>query len=418
MKSSKAVFLPVLASLAAAAMPVAAAPLPVPRHQAQCRGTDGFAAAFGGRRTFLLRPDQLEPIKAALPSDTRIRAAYTTLMARADAALGHRPGSVVDKTTVPPSGDRHDYMSVAPYWWPDPASKTGLPYIRRDGHFNPARATEAFDRTAIGRLSEDVGTLALAYYYSGDDRYAAKAATLIRTWFLDPATAMNPNARFAQSIPGRTDGRAEGVLDTNAFQAVIDGIGLITPSHQLSEAELTKLRGWFRRYVAWMQSSPTGQAEDAAKNNHGIWYDAQLSEYALFAGEPEIARKAVLAFPSRRIATEIEPNGALPRELTRTRSLHYSVYALLPAFDVAAIGDCLGYDLWHFSTADGRSLEQAARYVAAYRGRLKDWPYPEIQPDGRELDVLIARAAIAWPDDFTPPQLDGPEALIFAPAQP
>lgn len=406
--------LPILALLAAAVPPAAAATLSLPRHETQCRGTEGYAAAFGGRRTFLLRPDQLTSIKAALGHDARLDGAYVQLIAQADAALAHRPGSVVDKTTTPPSGDKHDYMSLAPYWWPNPKTKTGLPYVRRDGRFNPARATAAFDRTAIGQLSDDVRTLSLAYYYSGNDRYAAKVATLVRTWFLDPARAMNPNVRFAQSIPGRTDGRAEGVLDTNAFQVVIDGVGLIGPSHHLSTAELAGLKAWFRRYIGWMQSSAIGKAEDAAKNNHGNWFDAQLSDYALFAGEPEIARTVVLAFPARRILPEIEPSGALPRELTRTRSLHYSVYALMPAFDVAAIGDCLGYDLWDFHDRAGRSLKQAARFVTAYRGRLDAWPYPELRPDGGELDVLTARAAIAWPDAFDAVPLAYPEALIYA----
>lgn len=406
--------LPVLASFAAAIMPIAAAPLSAPQHQTQCRGAEGFAAAFGGRRTFLLQPDQLQTIKAALPSDPRLKADYKTLIARADAALRHRPGSVVDKTTLPPSGDRHDYMSLAPYWWPNPKTRSGLPYVRRDGHFNPARATDAFDRAAIGRLSDDVRTLSLAYYYSDDARYAAKTATLIRAWFLDPATAMNPNVRFAQSIPGRTDGRAEGVLDTNAFQAVIDGVGLIGPSHALSDAELAALQAWFGRYAAWMRTSAIGKAEQAAKNNHGNWYDAQLAEYALFAGDVATARKVVLAFPRRRIVPEIAPNGALPRELTRTRSLHYSIYALMPAYDVAAIGACLGVDLWHFVGPQGGSLEQATRFVAQYRGRLADWPYPTIDPDEHELDVLIDRAAIAWPKAFDPAPLGYPEALIYA----
>ncbi|MGN6621797.1 MAG: alginate lyase family protein, partial [Sphingomonas sp.] len=238
---------PILALLAAAVPPAAAATLSLPRHETQCRGTEGYAAAFGGRRTFLLRPDQLTSIKAALGHDARLDGAYVQLIAQADAALAHRPGSVVDKTTTPPSGDKHDYMSLAPYWWPNAKTKTGLPYVRRDGRFNPARATAAFDRTAIGQLSDDVRTLSLAYYYSGNDRYAAKVATLVRTWFLDPAWAINPIVRFALSFRGRTAGRAEGVLDTNAFQVVIDGVGLIGPSHHLSTAELAGLKAWFRR---------------------------------------------------------------------------------------------------------------------------------------------------------------------------
>ncbi|MEY4541783.1 MAG: hypothetical protein RLZZ306_3540, partial [Bacteroidota bacterium] len=38
--------------------------------------------------------------------------------------------SVMHKKKTPPSGDKHDYMSQAPYWWADSTKKNGLPYIR------------------------------------------------------------------------------------------------------------------------------------------------------------------------------------------------------------------------------------------------------------------------------------------------
>jgi hypothetical protein len=360
-----------------------------------CHGVDGYAPAFGGRRTFFLKPDQLVPIKAARDSDPAVKAAYATLIAHADAALARKPGSVMDKTTIPLSGDRHDYLSIAPYWWPDPANPTG-PYIRHDGEINPKRDTRAYDRTAIGRMGSDAQTLALAYYYSDDVRYAKKAAEVIRTWFLDPATAMNPNAKFAQAVPGREDGRAEGVLDTSGFEAVIDAAGLIGPSGQLSAAESAGLEGWFSRYIDWLLKSPTGREEAAAKNNHGIWFDSQISTYALFARRPEIARKTVLGFPARRIAPEFDPSGTLPAELTRTRSFHYSIFALMPAYDVAEIASCLGYDLWNYSDPKGGSLRKSTDFLAAYRGRQADWTHQELQWPAAELDELLTRADWAW----------------------
>lgn len=384
----------VLASAAPAAGTVPPLGKLAPEHQ-QCRGVDGYAAAFGGRRTFFLKPAQLVAIKASLRSDPQIAAAYADLIRRADAALVHRAGSVMDKSSLPPSGDRHDYMSLAPYWWPDPAHPGG-PYVRRDGEVNPARETAAFDRSAIGRMSDDVTTLSLAYYYSGEARYAVKAAGLIRTWFLDPATAMNPNARFAQGVPGHAEGRAEGVLDTSAFQPVIDAVGLIAPSGALDAGEERALETWFGRYVDWMQTSPTGRQENAATNNHGMWFDSQISQYALFARRPDVARAVVLAFPRKRIAREFEPDGRLPAELTRTRSFHYSIFALTPAYDVAEMAGCLGYDLWDYRGAGGRGLRKATDYLAGFAGRMTAWPYKEIRPEPRELDTLLTRADWAW----------------------
>ena len=58
--------------------------------------------------------------------------------ARARAALDATPVSVMEKRRTPPSGNKHDYMSMAPYWWPDSTKPDGLPFVRRDGHVYPA----------------------------------------------------------------------------------------------------------------------------------------------------------------------------------------------------------------------------------------------------------------------------------------
>jgi len=85
-------------------------------------------------RVFLVSPKSLAIVKLKPPA-----AALARLRRDADAALQQKPVSVMDKSMVPPSGDKHDYMSVGPYWWPDPKKKDGLPYIRKDGVVNPER---------------------------------------------------------------------------------------------------------------------------------------------------------------------------------------------------------------------------------------------------------------------------------------
>lgn len=390
---------------AASAVQPAAAPAASTTTVPGCGGVEGQAPVFGGRRTFLLDgptmirlKDGIRP-KGGIAGDPALAGAYRRLLARAEAALGRGPYSVTDKPAPPPSGDRHDYISVGPYWWPDPARPGGLPYVRRDGEMNPARSGPAFDVQRLQDLSDDVGTLALAYYYSDDARFARHAAALLRAWFLDPATRMNPNLDFAQSIPGRVAGRAEGIIDTARLQRVVDAIGLIGPSGALAPADQAGLERWFGDYVQWMRRSANGRKEDAAVNNHSIWYDAQLAQFALFARRPDIALAVAKAFPERRIVPQFEPDGRLPRELTRTRSLHYSVFALQAAYDVADLGRCVGQDIWHFRDKDGRGLRSATAFVAGYAGRLDRWPYPEMRPEPGLLDDLLLRASAIWPAD-------------------
>ncbi|MGV3457484.1 alginate lyase family protein [Sphingomonas sp.] len=388
-----AIPLSVLAITAAAGSSPPAAAFSSAQH---CTGVEGYAAAFDGRRTFTLRPAELTAIKAAMPTDAKAKAALADLLKRADAALARKSGSVLDKSMIAPSGDRRDYISLAPYWWPDPANPAG-PYIRRDGEVNPERNTDRFDRMALGRMASDADVLGLAYYYTGDRRYADQLAAIVRTWFLDPATAMNPNMNYAQMVPGHSTGRPEGVLDTAGLIGVIDAVGLAGPSGALSADELTALERWFSRYLDWMLSSPNGRGEGAKTNNHGIWYDAQVSRYALFARRPDLARKIVADFPARRIAAQIEPSGAMPEELSRTRSFHYSIYAIDPAYHVADTAACLGVDLYGWSDSKGRSLRAATNFVAGYRDRAKDWPHKELKWPTADLDALLLRADVAWP---------------------
>lgn len=361
---------------------------------AACRSSDGHATEVGGRRVFLWSPQALAAAKAGGSP-----AARRAMLARADAALTGPLYSVTTKTRTPPSGDKHDYMSMGPYWWPDPAQPGGEPYIRRDGDVNPERDGAAFDVTAMSRMSEGVETLALAYDLTGEARYAQKAAALVRAWFLDPATRMNPNAEFGQGVPGRTTGRAEGVLDTYRLIRVVEGVGLIQPSGALSPDELAGLKAWFSAYVDWMADSRNGREEAAAGNNHALWYDLQRAHFALFAGRPDVTGAIATNFGPSRLAAQVAADGSLPKELARTRALHYTAFALQAATGVADLGACVGVDVWGYATPDGRGLKLATGFLASYVGREGEFPFPERNPGpSDEMLESLARAARAYAD--------------------
>ena len=371
-----------------AATPVAAAG-PV------CRADDGYAADFDGRRTFRWKPQWLRSAKASAKG-AELSAAYQALMARADKALAGPVYSVVDKSRTPPSGDKHDYISMGPYWWPDPAQPNGEPYIRKDGEVNPERNTNAFDAGRMDAMGGAVEALSLAYYFTDDPKYATKAAQLLRVWFLDPATRMNPSMTYAQGVPGRTLGRAEGVLDTYRLLRVVESIGVLAPSKVLAPAEQKGLEAWFGDYVQWMQTAPTGKEERAAENNHGIWFDDQLATFALFARKPALAKSVIAAAGKDRIDPQIEADGKMPRELARTKGLHYSYFALEPLVGMAELGPCVGVDLWNYKGPKGQGIRGAYDYLAQFVGNEKAFPYKDLKPEDATREALDLYDLAAW----------------------
>jgi hypothetical protein len=218
-----------------------------------------------------------------------------------------------------------------------------------------------------------VETLALAWYFTGDEAYANKATQLLRVWFLDPATRMNPNFEFAQAVPGVNTGRGIGLIEMAGMTGLIDSVGLLSGSKSWTEADQRALQQWFTQFVQWMQESKNGRDEAAAKNNHGTYYDLELTTFALFIGKNEIATNVLRAVPAKRIARQIEPDGRQPLELARTNAWGYSVGNLRGLLSLAQLGDKFGVDLWHYETSDGRSIRKALDCLVGFATGEQKW---------------------------------------------
>jgi Alginate lyase len=347
-------------------------------------------------RVFLLDAKQLQNIRERL-ADQNLAPALARLQRDAQQALNAGPFSVTSKEVTPPTGDKRDYMSQAPYWWPDPAKPNGLPYIRRDGERNP-EINKISDHRVMDQMVAAVETLALAYYLKGDEAYAGKAALLLRIWFLDPATRMNPNLEYAQGIPGINTGRGIGLIETRGLTRVVDAIGLLAGAKAWTDADQRGLEDWFGKFLNWMMESNHGREEAAAKNNHGTYYDLQAVSFALFIGNRELAMNILQTARQKRIAAQIEPDGRQPLELARTRAWSYSVGNLNGLMSLARLGECAGVDLWNYRTADGRSISKALEFLIPFALGERKWAHQQLgewQP--QMLFPLLRRAAIHYP---------------------
>ena len=362
--------------------------------------TVGANTLFGPPRVFLMDADSLvRARKIVMDGDKMLAPALARLEADARKALAdNQTFSVTSKSVTPPSGDKHDYMSQAPYFWADPAKKDGLPYIRRDGERNP-EIDKITDHATMDRMVGAVSTLALAYYFKGDESYAAKAAQLLRAWFIDPATRMNPNLQFAQGIPGINIGRGIGLIETRGLTRVVDAMGLLEGSKSLTPADRRAIEDWYAKFLQWMQESRNGREENAAKNNHGTYYDVQAASFALFLGRKDLAKQIIETAKKKRIALQVEPDGRQPLELARTKAWSYSVGNLDGLMQLAVLGESVGVDLWNYQTPDGRSIRRALEFLYPFSVG-EQWKYQQLgEWPPQMLCPLMRRAARHYSDE-------------------
>lgn len=303
-----------------------------------------------------------------------------SLRALADETAPWRSGplpSVVQKPHPAPSGDPHDYHSIAPYSWPNPSKPDGLPWITRDGETNPE--FYAYDNQRLETLCTAVQRLSVHANVTAAPADARRAGLFLRTWFVDAATRMNPHLTYAQAVPGVRTGGAGGIIDTTSLVFLFDAVQHLPLNPDWTADHLAAVRTWAGSYVEWLLQSAPGRQEEAAQNNHGTWFDAQVACFALFAGQPEIARRQIERHARRRIAAQIEPDGRQPHELRRTLALTYSTYNLLAFACLARAAQKVGIELWNWRSADGRGLRGAMNWLLPYYRGERAWEHPQIR---------------------------------------
>lgn len=323
-----------------------------------------------------LRPDAI----AELGLQEKNPTLWEQLLARASQALAAPLHTVTAKTTLPPSGDSHDYWHPAPYWWPDASSPDGLPYIRRDGERVPGTQmfepeSDRYDRTRIQLLFDDALALMLAWRLTARQQYAEKAAAQLEAFFVSPSTRMNPHLEYAQVKLGHNGnlGSSSGIIELKDFYYYLDAVRLMRASGALSEETFGAFRQWLNQYLRWLLFSPQGRAESAATNNHGTYYDLQVAAISAFLDERACLFQALRRARSR-FGEQFAEDGSQPEELTRKTTAHYCCYNLQGWINLDRLARQWNIDLW---IEPGRpDLGAGMDWLLSHVG--KPWPYLQI----------------------------------------
>jgi len=345
----------------------------------------------------------------ALSGDTTARGLISRLRQQADQLLDMHPLSVMDKGITPVSGNKHDYMSQAPYFWYDSTKPNGLPYMRRDGERNP-EINKISDHHNLAELGDAVQVLSLCWYLTGENRYAQKATSLLQHWFLDTATKMNPHLEYGQAIPGLNNGRGIGIIETIPLIGIADAARLLETSGAgsasgdrpastaWSASDAASLKQWYAQYLHWMLTSKNGMEEHAAANNHGTWYLAQATTLALFTGDTATSR--MLAEEGKaKMDHQIASDGKMSEELRRTNGLGYSTYNLRAWFTLAHLARHTRVDLFSYTNTQNGSIRKAFDWLIPYALGARKWEYEQISGYNKEdIYALLLQAAPVYND--------------------
>ena len=349
-------------------------------------------------KVFIIDAKRLADVKKKWEQkDEGVLRLVDSLQKQADGFLKMKPVSVMDKQFTPVSGNKHDYMSQAPYFWYDSTKPNGLPYMRKDGVRNP-EIYKITDRTYLGNLENATRTLSLAWYITSEEKYAAKSAELLSTWFLNESTKMNPNLEYGQAIPGVNTGRGIGLIETVALMGIADAASLLRGSASWTEADHLSLQKWYSQFLNWMLTSKNGKDEHASKNNHGTWYYAQVIDFSLFTGDNDKAKQLVEE-SKKRLDSQLTKEGKQPLELERTNALGYSTMNLRGWFTVATLAEKTGVNLWRYQTSKSADLRIAFDWLVPYALEEKKWEYQQISKYNKnEIYPLLLQASAAFKD--------------------
>eukprot|EP00892_Ulva_mutabilis_P005950 jgi/Ulvmu1/3727/UM172_0005.1 len=328
--------------------------------------------------------------------------AVGNLLQEAERMLEMPVDTIPDKAFVPPDGDKKSYVSLSTYCWPsnpDDLENPKGPWECRDGQPFPGRNVIAPDFEKLARVQRNSFNLALAYFFSADKRYAKHAAAIIRAFFLDPQTGMNPHLRFAQLSPGTGNeaGEPYGTIDNKAMAMVFDAVAILSESTWWMPEDATRMARWASEYVLHLQSAHC-RSEMAQENNHGTLFDVQYTAFLKFLGRDEAVVEYLEAAAKPRMRGQIF-GSMMPAEMARPISYAYHNFELEAYVRLAMQADRVLLNLWSFGSESGNSVLDAWDWMAQHWCDRNEtlWPVAQLANGKLDMDrpVVFAGAVYA-----------------------
>lgn len=284
--------------------------------------------------------------------------------------------TVISKKSSPFS-DLHEYVSLATYYWPNPDTKDGYPYLQKDGYANPDGVN--YDKDKLRRLAYLTYHMAILTYLTEDFKYVHLLEKHVHHFFINPKTRMNPNMNGGQYIPGKNTGRKEGIIDYTAnFTYALNMIMNLAAVNLISKTLVEELKQWHEKLLEWLVTSEIGVAEAKAVNNHGTFYDLGCCVIARFTNNQAIIDHFKDRFEVFRLDHQIMKDGSLPLELKRTKSLSYSLMGLKGLLELSEIFEI-----------GKKKIETSIDWLLKTAFSKTKWPYEQVTEYDPGINLLF-----------------------------
>lgn len=282
-----------------------------------------------------------------------------------DSLAGKADRFVTDKTVTAPSGNVHDYYSVAPHY-----SAAGLKY---DGYpHDDARAREAGDAEAFRNAAWKISACAVGGILLGQPDFTQRAASLLKAWFVEPSTKMSPSLRYAQLIPGSDELNDIGIVEVRQLANIVGAIRCLE-KHAALEASISRpVKEWFLQFLDDCDRLGIREKALQRSNNIGTWAAVLFGSLDLFCGR--FGKSFSIGYrASERLGQQLGPFSVQLHETGRAKPLHYSLFNLAAWFSLLRLCREFEIDLFRFSGVHNESLRTALTFCSENRTRYSDY---------------------------------------------
>ena len=278
------------------------------------------------------------------------------------------PLSVIDKPESLPGTQARSYVNAVPHWQSLAGSESALDRSALLAGHGPACGDVAqhYDRARLQLMIDCVCALALDGHLNGNGDSLEHAHRLVRTWFIDPATAMIPDGAYARlSAVDPSRNVLDAAIDFRDLYPLLDAITLLSRSGRFSSAESQQLDEWFDAFLTWLADDSGSFLRDHSGSPACTWYHLLMLAIAAFRGRKNVAAQVFDNLPGL-LDRQFRPDGS-PRSSSADAPLrHEHLFNLQAWANLSVLCNALGRDLLAFTDSNGIGLQRVFAHAARH----------------------------------------------------